>query len=189
MTTPSLDGVTVAILATNGFEQSELVGPKTNLEAAGATVHVVSPESGEIKGWDEKDWGDTVPVDRALTDASVDDYALLLLPGGQINPDVLRMNDDAVAFVTAFAEAGKPVAAICHAPWLLVEAGLVRGRTVTSWPSVSTDLTNAGAEWVDREVVVDDGAAPTLITSRNPGDIPAFSRAVVETLAAVTSAS
>lgn len=189
MSLPSLDGAAVAILATNGFEQSELVQPKQALEAAGATVHVVSPESGEIKGWDEDDWGDTVPVDRALADARVDDYALLLLPGGQINPDDLRMDENAVGFVTAFAEAGKPIAAICHAPWLLVEADLVRGRTVTSWPTVSTDLTNAGAEWVDREAVVDDSASPTLITSRKPDDIPAFNRAVAEVLAGVEAGS
>lgn len=183
MATYSLDGVTVALLATDGFEQSELVRPKNALEAAGATVHVVSPSSGEIKGWDEKDWGDSVAVDLTLADASPDDYAGLVLPGGQMNPDVLRMDDDAVAFVRAFLDAGKPVAAICHAPWLLVEADAVRGRMVTSWPSVSTDLTNAGAEWVDREVVLCENGAGPLVTSRKPDDLDAFNAKTIEVLA------
>lgn len=183
MASPSLDGVTVALLATDGFEQSELVQPKQALEAAGATVHVVSPSAGEIKGWDEKDWGETVAVDRTLADASPDDYAGLVLPGGQINPDVLRMDDDAVAFVRAFLDAGRPVAAICHAPWLLVEADAVRGRMVTSWPSVSTDLKNAGAEWVDREVVLCENGPGPLVTSRKPDDLDAFSAKTIEVLA------
>ncbi len=186
MSTPSLDGLAVAILATDGFEQSELMKPKQALEDAGATVHVVSPESGSIKGWDQKDWGDSVDVDVALADASVDDYAALVLPGGQMNPDILRINKAAVAFVKAFFDAGKPVSAVCHAPWLLVEAGVVDGRRVTSWPSVSTDLTNAGAEWVDQEVVRDENGPNVLITSRKPEDLPAFNEATIEVLAQIT---
>ena len=179
----TLSGTSIAILATDGFEQSELVKPKQALEDAGATVHVVSPESGQIKGWDQDDWGDSVDVDRALSDASADDYAALVLPGGQMNPDKLRANSDAVAFVQSFATAGKPVAAICHAPWLVIEAGLASGRTMTSYTSIRTDLKNAGADVQDQEVVRDtDGPFP-LITSRNPDDIPAFNRAIIETVA------
>ena len=184
MSTP-LSSTTVAILATNGFEQSELVKPKKALEDAGATVHVISPESGSIKGWDEKDWGDSVSVDKALSDASPSDYAGLVLPGGQMNPDVLRMNDDAVAFVKAFADAGKPIAAICHAPWLIVEADLADGRDMTSWPSIRRDLANAGATVHDKEVVVCENGPFTLITSRQPEDIPAFSKAAIEAFASV----
>ena len=181
MASPSLDGVAVAILATDGFEQVELTKPKQALEDAGATVHVVSPESGTIKGWDEDDWGDAVDVDRALADPG--DYAALVLPGGQINPDKLRTDKDAVAFAKAFVDAGKPVAAICHGPWLLVEADVVRGRTMTSWPSVATDLKNAGADWVDREVVTDESGPGPLITSRKPDDLPAFNETVVRVFA------
>ena len=188
MSTPSLDGLAVAILATNGFEQSELMKPKAALEDAGATVHVVSPESGSIKGWDQKDWGDSVDVDRGLADASVDDYAALVLPGGQMNPDVLRTNQEAVAFVKAFVDAGKPVSAVCHAPWLLIEAGVAEGRRVTSWPSVSTDLKNAGAEWLDQEVVRCESGPNVLITSRKPEDLPAFNAATIETIAQVAAA-
>ncbi|TCD02265.1 type 1 glutamine amidotransferase [Erythrobacteraceae bacterium CFH 75059] len=169
---------TVMILATDGFEQSELLKPKQALEDAGFRTEVVSLEAGEIKGWDEDDWGERVPVDRTLADVDADDYAALLLPGGQINPDTLRAEKRAVDLVRAFAEAGKPVAAICHAPWLLIEAGLVRGRTVTGYPSIRTDLANAGANVVDQEVATDGN----LITSRNPGDIPAFSRALIAML-------
>lgn len=183
MDTPRLDGVKVAVLATNGFEQSELVEPKKALEDAGATVHVVSPASGSIKGWDKKDWGDSVDVDVALSDASADDYDGLVLPGGQMNPDVLRIDADAVAFVRAFADAAKPIAAICHAPWLLIEAGIAADRDVTSWPSVKTDLTNAGARWTDREVVRCGSGAGPLVTSRKPEDIPAFNETVIEVLA------
>ena len=179
----TLSGTTVAILATNGFEQAELVGPKNALEEASATVHVVSPESGQIKGWDEDDWGDSVAVDRRLSDADAGDYAALVLPGGQMNPDTLRANRDALAFVQSFARAGKPIAAICHAPWLVIEAGLAEGRAMTSYTSIRTDLENAGADVRDQEVVRDtDGPFP-LITSRNPDDIPAFNRAVIEAVA------
>jgi protease I len=178
----SLSESRVAILATDGFEQSELMKPKGALEEAGVTVHVVSPEAGPIKGWDQDDWGDSVSVDKTLKQAASGDYDLLLLPGGQINPDVLRVNDDALSFVKAFADAGKPIAAICHAPWLLVEAGLADGRDLTSYTSIRTDLKNAGATVHDEEVVVCTSASPTLITSRNPDDIPAFNQAVMDQL-------
>jgi protease I len=174
-----LNGRTIAILATDGFEQSELTEPKRALEGAGATVHVVSPKSGSIRGWDATDWGDEVPVDLGLEQARPEDYDGLVLPGGQINPDTLRLEPQAVEFVRAFFAAGKPVGAICHGPWLLVEADVVRGRKVTSWPSVRTDLKNAGADWVDQEVVVDQG----LVTSRKPDDIPAFSAKIIEEFA------
>lgn len=168
----------VMILATDGFEQSELMKPKANLEKAGIETTVVSLKAGEIKGWDEKDWGKSVKVDMTLDDANPDDFDALLLPGGQINPDVLRMDEQAIETIKAFDSAGKPIAAICHAPWLLAEANIVDGRTVTSWPSIRTDLANAGADVVDREVVTDGN----LITSRNPDDIPAFSKALIEKL-------
>lgn len=170
----------VLILATDGFEQSELTEPKANLEKAGIETKVVSLKPGKIKGWDQDDWGEEVAVDLTLDDASADDFDALLLPGGQINPDKLRMEDDAIELIKAFDSVGKPIAAICHAPWLLAEANLVDGRTVTSWPSIRTDLANAGADVVDREVVVDGN----LITSRNPDDIPAFSKALIEKLGA-----
>jgi protease I len=183
MPTP-LSTVTVAILATDGFEQVELTGPKKALEAAGATVHVVSPESGQIEGWDEDDWGDMVDVDRTLSDADPSSYDALVLPGGQINPDKLRIDADALDFVKAIAGAGKPIGAICHAPWVLIEAGLVEGRTMTSFKSIRTDLKNAGADVVDQEVARDtDGPFP-LVTSRNPDDLPAFNDALVEVFAA-----
>jgi protease I len=169
----------IAILATHGFEQSELTGPRDRLRDAGFTVDIVSPESGAIRGWKDKDWGDSVDVDVALAQASVDDYDALVLPGGVINPDQLRANKDAVAFVRAFDAAGKPLAAICHGPWLLAESGAAKGRTLTSWASVRTDLENAGARWKDAEVVVDGH----VITSRKPDDIPAFSQAVIDALA------
>ena len=170
----------VMILATNGFEQSELMKPKANLEQAGIETTVVSLESGEIKGWDQKDWGQSVKVDKTIDEVSADEFDALLLPGGQMNPDILRMNDDAVQMVKDFADADKPIAAICHGPWLLVEADVVDGRTVTSWPSIRTDLTNAGADVVDREVVQDGN----FITSRKPEDIPAFSKALIQKLGA-----
>ena len=179
----ALNGITLAILATDGFEQSELLEPRQALRDAGATVHVVSPESGSIKGWDQDDWGDSVEVDRTLDDADADDYVALVLPGGQINPDKLRTDDDALDFVRAFAEAGKPIAAICHAPWLLAETGLAEGRTLTSYTSIRTDLRNAGADVRDQEVVKDTDGPFTLITSRNPDDIPAFNEAIIETVA------
>ncbi|RIV92261.1 type 1 glutamine amidotransferase [Aurantiacibacter xanthus] len=168
----------VMILATNGFEQSELEGPKQRLEEAGYKTTVVSPESGQIKGWDNKDWGRPVDVDLTLDKAKADDFDALVLPGGQMNPDILRMNKDAVAMVKTFVDAGKPVAAICHAPWLLAEAGVIEGRTVTGWPSIRTDLRNAGANVVDKDAAVDGN----LITSRKPDDIPAFSNALIAAL-------
>jgi protease I len=174
-----LNGRTIAILATDGFEQSELTEPLRALKEAGAAVHVVSPKPHSIRGWDETDWGDEVPVDVELADARPEDYDGLVLPGGQINPDKLRLEPRAVDFVRAFVAAGKPVGAICHGPWLLVEADVVRGRTLTSFASIRTDLKNAGANWVDREVVVDQG----LVTSRNPGDLEAFNAKLIEEFA------
>jgi len=169
----------VAILATDGVEQIELTQPKQALEDAGAQTHVISPQNGSIQGWNHYDKADQIPVDKALDQANPSDYDALVLPGGALNPDQLRTNQQAVQFVKAFFEAGKPVAAICHGPWTLIEAEVVNGRTVTSWPSLQTDLRNAGANWVDQEVVVDRG----LITSRNPHDIPAFNRKMIEAIA------
>ena len=171
-----LDGQRVAILATDGFEQSELLVPQQRLKAEGATVEIVSPKAGNIRGWNHKEWGESVKVDRLLGDASVEDYDALVLPGGQMNPDVLRMNADAVDFVRQFYETGKPLAAICHAPWLLIEAELVDGKRIAAWPSLQTDLHNAGAEWADEPVVVEDG----LITSRKPDDLDAFVGKIIE---------
>ena len=166
----------VMILATNGFEQSELVKPKANLENAGIETTVVSLESGEIKGWDQDDWGDSVKVDKTLDEvSSCEGFDALLLPGGQVNPDLLRADERAVALVKDFDMAGKPIAAICHAPWLLIEAGIVEGKTATCYNSIRTDLKNAGANVVDSEVAQDGN----LITSRNPEDIPAFSDALI----------
>lgn len=164
----------VLIMATDGFEQSELEEPKELLEDAGYEVLVASPEEGSIQGWDEDDWGDDVDVDLSVDEANADDFDALLLPGGQINPDKLRMDPQAVQLVRDFVDAGKPVAAICHGPWLLVEADAVRGKRVTSWPSVRTDLKNAGADVVHEEAVVDG----QLVTSRKPDDIPAFVKAL-----------
>jgi protease I len=171
-----LDGQRIAILATDGFEQSELMLPLQRLKAEGATVEVISPKPGQIRGWKEKEWGDSVKVDRLLDDASIEDYDALVLPGGPLNPDVLRLNKRAVDFVRRFYESGKPLAAICHAPWLLIEAGLVDGKRIAAWPSLQTDLRNAGAEWVDEPVVVEDG----LITSRKPDDLDAFVGKIIE---------
>jgi len=174
-----LDAKRVAILATDGFEQQELLDPRRALDEAGARTVVVSPRAGKIRGWQDKDWGDEVRVDLALDEARSADFDALLIPGGVMNPDALRMNEAAVTFVREFFEAGKPVAAICHGPWLLVEAGVVHDRTLTSWPSLRTDITNAGGNWEDREVVKDGG----LVTSRKPADIPAFNHAMVEEFA------
>jgi protease I len=179
-----LKGRKIAILATDGFEQVELTDPKKNVEAAGATTEVLSVKDGSngsasIRGWKFTDWGDTVRVDKQVSKANVDDYDALILPGGQINPDRLRMEKPAVDFVRRFVDSGKPVAAICHGPWMLIEAGVVKGKTVTSWPSIHTDLINAGAKWVDREVVEDGN----IITSRKPDDIPAFSKKLTEVVA------
>lgn len=175
----NLEGKKVAILATDGFEQSELEEPRAALEEAGVKTYVVSPTSTVIKGWDKDHFGDTVAVDVRLQSADVNDYDALFLPGGVMNPDKLRVLPEAVKFVRAFFDAGKPVAAICHGPQLLIEADVVRGRRMTSYPSIKTDLINAGAEWVDESVVVDNG----LITSRNPTDIPAFNRKIIEEFA------
>ena len=169
----------VAILATHGFEQSELEHPLNALREAGATVHVISPESGEIKGWKGSDWGTPVAVDETLDDAQADHFDALVLPGGQINPGLLRANPTAVEFVKAFWAAGKPIGAICHGPWLLVEADVVKGRKITSYHSIKTDVVNAGGEWEDSECVCDNG----LVTSRNPDDLPAFSAKMIEEIA------
>jgi len=165
----------ILILATDGFEQSELMKPREALDKAGFETILASLEEGEIKGWDDKDWGKSVTVDLTVDEVASGDYQALLLPGGQMNPDILRMNERVVEIVREFAKAGKPVAAICHAPWLLAEADVLHGKTVTSWPSIRTDLANAGANVVDKEVAVDGN----LITSRNPDDIPAFSDALI----------
>ncbi|SEP11059.1 protease I [Luteibacter sp. UNC138MFCol5.1] len=176
-----LDGRRIAVLATDGFEQVELTEPKRLLEEAGATVDVIAPgDAQRIKGWDVKDWGEEVPVDVQLDKADAGRYDALVLPGGVINPDNLRTDEKALAFVKTFAQANKPVAAICHGPWTLINAGLVKGKKVTSWPSLKQDLTNAGANWEDSEVVKDGN----FITSRKPDDIPAFTNALIDTLAA-----
>jgi protease I len=174
-----LKGRKVAILATDGFEQAELMEPKRALDEAGATTHVVSIKSGEIKGWKSKDWGDSIRVDRTVDQVQASEYDALVLPGGVINPDHLRTELKAVEFVKQFVQSGKPVAAICHGPWTLIEAGAVRGRKLTSWPSLKTDLKNAGANWVDEQVVLDGN----VITSRKPDDIPAFSQKIIEEIA------
>ncbi len=174
-----LQGKSIAILVENGFEQVELTGPKKALEAAGARTSIVSPASGKVKGWQHTDWGDEFPVDVSLEEADPGSFDGLLLPGGVLNPDKLRRNERALEFVRAFFEAGKPVAAICHGPWTLIDAGVVEGRKLTSYESIQTDLKNAGATWVDEEVVVDNG----LVTSRKPDDIPAFNRKMIEEFA------
>ena len=174
-----LKGKRVAALVANGFEQVELTEPRKALEGAGATVQVVSPETDRVRGWNHTEWGSDVQVDRPLDQARADDYDALLLPGGVMNPDRLRMNPKAVQFVKQFFEGGKPIAVICHGPWTLVDAGVVRGVKMTSYPSVRTDLVNAGADWVDQEVVVDRG----VVSSRKPDDIPAFNRKMIEEFA------
>jgi protease I len=176
----TLEGKKVAILVADGFEQEELTGPKEALEAAGAEIQIVSPAEGEVQGWNHDDKADKFRVDMPLNIARSDDYDALLLPGGVRNPDQLRMSTRAVEFIDGFFATGKPVAAICHAPWVLIETDIIKGKTITSWPSLKTDLTNAGAHWVDREVVVDDG----LVTSRKPADIPAFNKKMIEEFAA-----
>jgi protease I len=172
----NISGKKVAILATHGFEQSELEVPRDRLKQAGAIVDVVSPESGEIKGWDMKDWGRPVKVDHELGAVAADEYDAIVLPGGQINPDLLRINPAALEFIRAFFDQKKIVAAICHAPWLLIETGIIEGRKATSYHSIKTDVINAGAQWEDSNVVVDQG----VITSRNPGDLEAFSAKIIE---------
>jgi len=172
----SLQGKKVALLVTTGFEQPELLEPRRALQEAGAQAFVVSPEKDMVRAWNKTDWGAQVVVDVPLDEADPNDYDALVLPGGVMNPDKLRINPQAVAFVRAFVRAGKPIAAICHGPWTLIEAGGVQGRKMTSYPSLKSDLTNAGANWVDQEVVVDNG----LVTSRNVPDIPAFNRKMIE---------
>lgn len=168
----------VAILATNGFEQSELMVPRQQLKEAGFSVAVVAPKGPQIRGWKDKDWSEGVDVDAELASVSPNDYDALVLPGGVINPDMLRIDTAAIAFIKAFDDAGKPLAAICHGPWLLVESGAAKNRNVTSWSSLKTDLTNAGARWQDAEVVVDGH----VITSRKPDDLPAFCAAIIDAL-------
>ncbi|HZS85767.1 MAG TPA: type 1 glutamine amidotransferase domain-containing protein [Stellaceae bacterium] len=175
----SLAGKKVAVVATDGFEQVELTEPRRALMEAGATVHVIAPHDGAIQGFKHHDKADKIKVDRTLDEVSAEEYDALVLPGGALNPDALRTKPQAVSFIRAFFEAKKPVGAICHGPWTLVEADVVRGRKLTSWPSIKTDLKNAGASWVDEEVVVDSG----LVTSRKPDDIPAFNRKIVEEFA------
>jgi deglycase len=171
-----LNGKKIAILATNGFEQAELEVPRDRLKKAGATVDVVSLAAGEIKGWDKKDWGRPVKVDKTLDQAAASDYDAVVLPGGQINPDLLRVEPKALKFIKDIFDAKKVVAAVCHAPCLLIETGIAKGRKMTSYKSIKTDVANAGAKWEDSQVVVDQG----VITSRNPGDLEAFSAKILE---------
>jgi protease I len=174
-----LSGKKIAILVDNGFEQVEMTEPRKALEDAGAGTDLISPQQGQVKAWQHTDWGDQFKVDVTLSQANPDDYDALVLPGGVMNPDHLRQNTQAIDFVRAFVQAGKPIAAICHGPWTLIDAGAVKGREMTSYPSIQTDLKNAGARWVDREVVTDNG----LVTSRKPDDLPAFNRKMIEEFA------
>lgn len=172
----TINGKRIAILATDGVEHSELTEPKKTLEDAGALTDVISLKHGIIKSWKDKNWADDIEVDVVITQARVEDYDALLLPGGVMSPDTLRMNESAVHFISQFIDSGKPIAAICHGPWLLVETNILEDREVTSWPSLKTDLINAGAKWIDQEVVVDNG----LVTSRKPADIPAFCQVFIK---------
>lgn len=176
---PKLSDLTIAILTEEGFEQVELTSPREALERAGVTVHIISPKENEVKAWNETDWGIRAKVDKRLKDAKPDDYDALMLPGGVLNPDKLRINKDAIEFVRHFLETGKPIAAICHGPQTMIETGLLEGRRMTSYPSIKTDLINAGVEWVDEEVVTDHG----LVTSRSPKDLPAFNKKMLEEFA------
>jgi len=171
-----LNGKKVAILVADGFEQVELTSPRQALEKAGATIEIVSPSTSKVRGWDETEWGETFKVDVPLTRAHAEDYDALLLPGGVMNPDKLRLDEKAVDFVRAFFDENKPVAAICHGPWMLINADVVEGKRLTSYPSIKVDLENAGADWVDEQVVVDNG----LVTSRKPADLPAFNKKMIE---------
>lgn len=171
-------GKKAAILTEEGFEQIELTSPKEALEKAGIQVDIISPKTGKIKAWDHTDWGIAIDVDKTISDADIEDYDLLVLPGGVLNPDKLRLNKDAIAFSKKFLESGKPVAAICHGPQTLIETGLLKGKKMTSYPALQTDLLNAGADWQDKELVLDGN----LITSRKPDDLPAFNKAIVNAL-------
>lgn len=175
----NLTGKKIAIVVTDGFEQSELTEPKQALEQAGAQTQIVSPKSDNVRGWKHTEWGDQFRVDVPIDNANPEDYDALLLPGGVMNPDKLRRDERVLSFVKTFSDAGKPIAAICHGPWTLIDAGLVKGRKLTSYESIQTDLKNAGAKWTDEEVVVDKG----LITSRKPQDIPAFNQKIIEEFA------
>jgi protease I len=175
----SLSGKKVAIVVTHGFEESEFTEPKKTLEKEGAQVDVISLEKGPVKSWSKKNWGPEYEADKSIHEADAKDYDALVLPGGVMNPDQLRTNEEVVGFVTGFFDDAKPIAAICHGPWTLIETGELKGRTVTSYPSLKTDLTNAGAKWVDRQVVADKG----LVTSRTPEDLPAFCKKMVEEIA------
>ncbi|MBW4472766.1 MAG: type 1 glutamine amidotransferase [Stenomitos rutilans HA7619-LM2] len=177
--TQALNHKKIAILIADGFEQVEMTEPRKALDEAGAQTFIISPNDDTVQGWNHFDKGDTFPVDVPVNSANPAEYDALLLPGGVANPDQLRVNEKAVQFIQSFFKAGKPVAAICHAPWTLIEAEIVKGRQITSWPSLQTDLRNAGAQWVDQEVVTDNG----LVTSRKPQDIPAFNRAIVAAFA------
>ena len=185
MPTENLNGLKVAILVTDGFEQVELTEPRKALDQAGARTQIVSPKDRQVRGWKFTDWGENLPVDVKLDGAKAEDFDALLLPGGVMNPDELRTLPKAVVFAKAFLDAGKPVASICHGPWTIIETGAARGRRLTSWPSLKTDLRNAGADWVDQEVVVDRN----LITSRKPDDIPAFNRTMIELFREARSAA
>ena len=185
MPTENLSGLKVAILVTDGFEQVELTEPRKALDQAGARTQIVSPKDGQVRGWKFTDWGENLPVDVKLDRAKAEDFDALLLPGGVMNPDELRTLPKAVAFAKAFLDAGKPVASICHGPWTIIETGAARGRRLTSWPSLKTDLRNAGADWVDQEVVVDRN----LVTSRKPDDIPAFNTTMIELFKEARSAA
>jgi protease I len=172
----NLKGISVAILVADGFEQSELLKPKQALEKEGAKTFVISPAKNKVKGWKDKNWGDEISVDVALDDADPNDYDALLLPGGVMNPDALRINRNAIKFIKTFVDSKKPIAAICHGPWTLIDANGIAGKTMTSWPSIKADLVNAGAKWVDRSVVCDQ----FLVTSRKPEDIPDFNAEMIK---------
>ncbi|MCD2176946.1 type 1 glutamine amidotransferase domain-containing protein [Rhizobium sp. C1] len=173
---PSIDQAKILIISANGFEQSELMVPLEKLKQAGATVHVATPDGQPVKGWKDKNWGDSVNADLKISDARVDQYDALVIPGGQMNPDILRTEQDAVSLVRKFADSGKVIAAICHGPWMLVEAGVIKGREATSYSSIKTDMVNAGARWSDVEVATDEG----IITSRSPKDLEAFVAKIIE---------
>lgn len=175
----NLKGIRVAILVDDGFERAEMTDTRKVLDEAGAETKLISPQDKQVRAWEMKEWGGNYPVDQKLDEAQANNFDALLLPGGVMNPDHLRMNPKAVSFVKAFVDGAKPIAAICHGPWTLIEAGAVKGKKITSWPSLKTDLKNAGADWADKEVIVDRN----LVTSRKPDDIPAFNREMVKLFA------